>query len=85
MAHRDTFAVEAEHEQVIGLLGFAQPIAIERVEILRSMHRQFFDLPFRHRRAPVRFAINSTTSSNDDFALSLGDDLFSWVGGTVTG
>jgi hypothetical protein len=41
----------SEHEQVVGDLGLAQPVAVERVEVLRGAHRQILDLPFRHASA----------------------------------
>jgi hypothetical protein len=46
--HRDALAVEAQDQQVIARLGLARPIAVERVQVLRRSHRQFFHLSLRH-------------------------------------
>lgn len=46
--HGYTLGVEAQEQQVIGVLGPAQSAAIEFVEVARRTRRQFLDLALGH-------------------------------------
>ncbi|MEO7730156.1 MAG: hypothetical protein ABIY55_04230 [Kofleriaceae bacterium] len=44
MPHRDAHVVEAQHHELVTGFRIAQPIGIERVEVLRRAECQLFDL-----------------------------------------
>jgi len=48
MQRRDALGVEAQHQQVLGVLRSAEPVAIELVEVARRAHRKLLDLALRH-------------------------------------
>src|SRR5207237_3263952 len=48
-----TTLTQGDHE-VAGGLGLAQPVCVERVEVMRCAHRQLLDLALRHARAGAR-------------------------------